>query len=84
MYFFGALFILTTLSIMILKKEKKNEDISDERLSLFQTYKTIFDLLKLKPIRLIALVLLTVKVFNSLIILFIYLYFSTFFMNFII
>jgi hypothetical protein len=71
MYFFGVIFIATTLFILIFKKEKNNkieEKNKDDMkhtnagLTMFETYKIIISIFKIKPIRTLALILLTVKV----------------------
>lgn len=62
MYIFGALFIITALVILIFIKENDPHTNENERLNLINTYKTIWALLKMKPIQSIALILLTVKV----------------------
>jgi PAT family acetyl-CoA transporter-like MFS transporter 1 len=62
MYIFGALFIITSLAILIFIKENDPHENENERLNLINTYKTIWALLKMKPIQSIALILLTVKV----------------------
>lgn len=62
MYIFGALFIITALVILIFIKENDPHKNENERLNLINTYKTIWALLKMKPIQSIALILLTVKV----------------------
>jgi PAT family acetyl-CoA transporter-like MFS transporter 1 len=62
MYIFGALFIITSLVILIFIKENDPHKNENERLNLINTYKTIWALLKMKPIQSIALILLTVKV----------------------
>ncbi len=64
MQFFGALFLVTTTLVMIFKKEKEcdpNESLEDS-LTLAQTYKLVWKILKLKSVQQLSLLLLTFKV----------------------
>lgn len=60
MYIIGMIFLSTSLVLAIFKKEK--HDLDDQQLNMFDTYKIIWRLLKLRPIRIYALILLTVHV----------------------
>ncbi len=72
MYFFGAIFIATTVFILIFKKEKSNKVVvgkdrdskedANANLNMMKTYKVLFSLFKIRSIRWLAIVLLTVKI----------------------
>jgi hypothetical protein len=83
MLFFGAVYLLTTVIILVFKNEnnvsngcwclfkkrseetKKEEEMADfehEKINLINTYKTMFKILMLIPIRKFALFLLTANV----------------------
>jgi hypothetical protein len=67
MYIFGAIYLLTVLFLIFFKKEKKLDENSNEHnLTLFQSYKHIWHLLKFKPVRTIAFILLTFRVRDNL------------------
>lgn len=60
MYSIGILFFVTSIILLIFKKEESQDT---DRLSLYESYKVIWKLLNLKPIQKTALILLTIKVF---------------------
>jgi hypothetical protein len=71
MYLFGAIFIITSFYILLFKKEKNNKieennksDLvsSNTGLSMFETYKVLYNICKIKSVRLLALILLTARV----------------------
>lgn len=67
LWFWGLSFLLTTTLIAIMKREKqefdKYEDANHhQELNIPQTYKLLLEILKMKPIQLLAAILLTVKV----------------------
>ena len=71
MIFFGILFIISTTLVLLFKREierkdsdpseKKEHSIEDD-LTVKQTYKLMWNILWLAPIKKIILVLMTVKV----------------------
>lgn len=66
MIIFGAIFIVSTTLILFFKNEKTDsyyESINDD-LSICQTFETLFDVLKLRPIHLLITFLLTENVNN--------------------
>ena len=86
MLFFGAVYLLTTVIILVFKNEnnvstgcwylfkkrseetKKEEEMADfehEKMNLIDSYKTMFKILMLLPVRKLALFLLTSNVINS-------------------
>lgn len=56
------MFIIVTTLIAIFKSEKKNVTESDVDLGIFKTYKLLFSIMKLPNIKMLAIILLTVKV----------------------
>ena len=64
MQFFGVLFLITTTLVLIFKKEKQcnpSESLEDS-LTLVQTYKLVWKILKLKSVKELCLLLITFKV----------------------
>lgn len=76
MLFFGVLFIISTTLVLLFKREieRKDSDPSDKKehsieddLTVKQTYKLMWKIVWLAPIKKIMLILMTVKVkFTSL------------------
>lgn len=66
LWFWGLSFLVTTTIIAVLKKEKQEFDKYDshhhQELNIPQTYKLLLEILKMRPIQLLAAILLTVKV----------------------
>lgn len=71
MYLFGVIFIVTSIFILLFKKEKTNKIEENNKsdlksantdLSMLQTYKVLYDISKIKAVRMLALILLTVRV----------------------
>lgn len=62
MYTIGSIFLVTSVVLAIFKSEKDCLQDFDEKLNLFYSYKMIARLFRLRPIQIIAIVLLTVKV----------------------
>lgn len=72
MMFFGFVFIISTTFVMLLKKEtepveeesSKKEHSIEQDLTVSQTYKLMWQIIWLGPVKLFILILLTVKVIN--------------------
>lgn len=65
MYIIGVIFLITSVALAIFKSENHDTLNSfDEKLNLFYSYKMIFRLFCLRPIQVIAIILLTVKVID--------------------
>ena len=63
MYFFGSIYLLTMVLLLVFKKENRlEEDTIENKLTPFIVYKQIWTLICLKPIQTISIILLTVKV----------------------
>lgn len=62
MYIIGFVFLITSIGLAIFKKENDDLEEIDENLNLFYSYKMIWRLFSLKPIRLISIFSLTVQV----------------------
>lgn len=69
LYFWGLIFLATTTLVAIFKHEKGARDMStgdggneELKLDIGQTYKQLLEIMKMKPIRTLAAILLTVKV----------------------
>jgi hypothetical protein len=70
MYFFGVIYLCTSIFIFFFKSEysknRREAEISDEpkdrRLSIFESYKVIMGLFKLKAVRELSFILLTANV----------------------
>lgn len=65
MKFFGAVFIFSTTLIFILKRERDNSDEAasvNQNLSISQTFKLLWEILKLSPVQKICLILFTCKI----------------------
>ncbi len=64
MRFFGVVYIVSTTLILFFKKEKTltYEKYLDNNLSIKTTFKSLLDVLKLKPIQKLIIILLTCKV----------------------
>ncbi len=63
MKFFGIVYIVSTTLILIFRKEKINshENIHSE-MTISKTFKSLWQILKLKPIQQFIIILLTCKV----------------------
>ena len=66
MNFFGFVFLLSTTLVLIFKKEVENHhedgDHREDDLSVQDTYKQMWNMLWLCPVKTLILVLMTVKV----------------------
>ncbi len=69
MFFFGLIFIFSTTLVLLFKKEIDHHEDEpahkksyEENLSVKQTYKLMWQILWLAPIKKIILILMTVKV----------------------
>lgn len=69
MTFFGVIFIISTTLVLILKKEdnrkdkdEHHEESLEENLSVKQTYRLMWKLVWLPPIKTMILIMMTVKV----------------------
>jgi hypothetical protein len=71
MYLFGIIFIVTSFFILFFKKEKANKIEENNKnelitatagLSMLETYKILYNICKIKSMKMLALILLTVKV----------------------
>ncbi len=80
MLVFGVIFLITTILILLFKKENNRslcskavkdesktqesmKDIKHSKISMLSTYKMIFSIIKLVPIRKLIFIFLTCKVF---------------------
>ena len=61
MVFFGGLYLLTTTFILFFKKEKDDYD-KDDDFNLFDSYKVVWKIASLKPIRKLIFILITIRV----------------------
>jgi len=61
----AIIILLLTLFIGLFKKEKYTKEDGHEKISVFQNYKLLWEILKLPRIRVLALALLTIKVNNN-------------------
>ena len=61
---FGVIFIVSTTLILFFKNEKTGSyyENLNEDLSIWKTYKSLFDILKLRPMQILITFLLTWKV----------------------
>ena len=66
MKFFGIVFLITTTLVLIFKKENsdKRETTLEDSLTLSQTYKLVWEILKIPGVRKLSVLLLTCKVCN--------------------
>lgn len=71
LYFWGLVFLATTTLVAIFKRENNPRDhqatgdilrTEEDELDIWQTYKLLLGIMKMKPIRTLAAILLTVKV----------------------
>jgi hypothetical protein len=67
MYLFASIFLCTAICIFLFKNEfsanaRDADEPEDRRLSLFESYKVIWDLFKLPAVRELTFVLLTASV----------------------
>ena len=61
--FWGIIFIISTTLVALLKHEiDENYDPSEPHFGLVETYRVLVKVLRLPPVRSLALILLTVKV----------------------
>lgn len=70
MYFFGIVFLVSTTLVLLFKKEEDthtNENSLESKLTVGQTYKLMWKILWLVPVKKMILILMTVKVKNFLI-----------------
>ncbi|XP_025411412.1 acetyl-coenzyme A transporter 1-like isoform X2 [Sipha flava] len=61
-YFWGLMFMIVTTLIAIFKSEKKNIAEPEVDLGIFKTYKLLFSIMKLPNIKMLAIILFTVKI----------------------
>lgn len=61
MYVFGFLYLFSTILVLIFKNE---EPYTENRLSTWSAYLTIWKMLKVKKILKVAFILLTIKVYS--------------------
>ncbi len=72
MHLLGFIFIFSTTMVMVFKKEEPEEEKhgsegeEHKNLSILDTYKLMWKLLYISPIRQLALILITIKVESSL------------------
>jgi len=66
LYGWGIIFILITTLVGVFKKEKDNAYFDDDhdKINVFQNYPLLWDILKLPSIRILAVILITSKVFT--------------------
>lgn len=64
MNFFGFVYIISTTLILLFKKEKNlaYEKYLDNNMSVKTTFKSLLDIIKLKPVQKLIIILLTCKV----------------------
>ena len=64
MQFFGVVFIITTTLVLVFKKEHdvSTHECLEDSLTLTQTYKLVWKILKLKSVQQLSILLLTFKV----------------------
>lgn len=70
LYFWGLVFLATTTLVAVFKRENSPRDLAtgdsarteEAELDIWQTYKLLLGIMKMKPIRTLAAILLTVKV----------------------
>ena len=58
LYIYGSMFLLTAIVVAIFKSEKK---LAHKRMSTLETYKTIWRIVKIKPIQLLMIFLFSFK-----------------------
>lgn len=62
-YFWGVIYIIFTTLVAIFKSEKYYvPDPTDVNLNIVKTYKLLFSMIQLPNIRILAIILLTIKV----------------------
>lgn len=63
LYFWGVMFMIITTLVAIFKAEKNHLTKTDSiHFSIVNTYKLLFDIIKLNNVRKLAIILLTIKV----------------------
>jgi hypothetical protein len=67
MIFFGLIFIVSTTLILLFKKESTfiyqyDQELNEDKLSVSSTFGSLFDIIKLAPVRKLIWILLTAKV----------------------
>lgn len=64
MQFFGIVFLVSTTFILLFKKEETNDNIEtiEDKLTLTETYKLVWDIFTLSSVRKYAFLLLTCRV----------------------
>ncbi|KAB0800755.1 hypothetical protein PPYR_06494 [Photinus pyralis] len=65
LYFWGWVFVVTTTLVAVMKSERETHDAEHQNVperDLKNAYSLLVEILKLKPIRLLVLILLTVKI----------------------
>lgn len=65
MYFWGIVYLITTTLVWILKSEKASEELTDNTGSncgIKDTFRVLMNIIKLPAMRLLIVVLLTIKV----------------------
>ena len=60
MYFFGAVFLINSVCVAIFKKEN-SRDLPKNKLTIWQSYKMIWQIIKIKPVQILSLFLLTIS-----------------------
>lgn len=61
MYFFGIVFIVSTTLLLLFKREVNQHNSEEEEFTVKETYKQMWKIIWLAPIKKLALILLTVK-----------------------
>ncbi len=62
MIFFGVIYLVTTTFVLLFKKENDDPVIVSEENSLIESYKVVWKIASLKPIRKLAFLLFTIRV----------------------
>lgn len=66
LWFWGIVFLVTTTLVAILKREKEPTDnegnLTHSELNINQTYSLLLDIVKMRPIQILAAILMTVKI----------------------
>lgn len=65
MFFWGIVFIISTTLVAIFKKDDSLKIVENEKeidLGIKQSYQLLWEIMKLRPVQIFAVILLTVKV----------------------
>lgn len=64
LYFWGIVFLITTTIVAIFKREKhpREEDHEETELNIMESYMLLWKIIKMKPVQILAVILLTVKI----------------------